>query len=134
VKFQEVLSPRLYSFHYLPHERRGGGRGSSVNTKTRLRAGDRGSIPGRGNDGIFFSSPLRPNRLWGPPSFLSNGYQGLFLELYLHSPNTPSWRGAQLKHRDNFTFYILLLAWYLVQHRDKFTCTFLPLPLPSRHV
>jgi hypothetical protein len=20
-------------------------------------------------------------------------------------PNTPSWRGAQLKHRDNFTFY-----------------------------
>jgi hypothetical protein len=25
-------------------------------------------------------------------------------EIYLHSPNTPSWRGAQLKHRDNFTF------------------------------
>jgi hypothetical protein len=24
--------------------------------------------------------------------------------LHLHSPNTPSWRGAQLKHRDNFTF------------------------------
>jgi hypothetical protein len=21
-------------------------------------------------------------------------------------PNTPSWRGVQLKHRDNFTFYI----------------------------
>jgi len=21
----------------------------------------------------------------------------------LHSPNTPSWRGAQLKHRDSFT-------------------------------
>jgi hypothetical protein len=27
-----------------------------------------------------------------------------WLELYLHSPNTPSWRGAHLKHRDNFTF------------------------------
>jgi hypothetical protein len=27
-----------------------------------------------------------------------------FVELYLHFPNTPSWRGAQLKHRDNFTF------------------------------
>jgi hypothetical protein len=27
------------------------------------------------------------------------------VELYLHSPNTPSWCGAQLKHRDNFTFY-----------------------------
>jgi hypothetical protein len=21
-------------------------------------------------------------------------------------PNTPSWRGAYLKHRDNFTFYL----------------------------
>jgi hypothetical protein len=28
------------------------------------------------------------------------------MELYLHSPNTPSWLGAQLKHRDNFTFYL----------------------------
>jgi hypothetical protein len=28
------------------------------------------------------------------------------VELHLHSPNMPSWRGAQLKkkHRDNFTF------------------------------
>jgi hypothetical protein len=26
-------------------------------------------------------------------------------ELYLHSPNTPPWRGAQLKHRDIFNFY-----------------------------
>jgi hypothetical protein len=26
------------------------------------------------------------------------------MELYLHSPDTPSWRGDQLKHRDNFTF------------------------------
>jgi hypothetical protein len=25
------------------------------------------------------------------------------MELYLYSPNTPLWRGAQLKHRDNFT-------------------------------
>jgi hypothetical protein len=28
------------------------------------------------------------------------------VELYLHSPNTPSWRGAHLKHRDNCTFYL----------------------------
>jgi hypothetical protein len=27
-----------------------------------------------------------------------------FVELYIYSLNTPSWRGAQLKHRDNFTF------------------------------
>jgi hypothetical protein len=26
----------------------------------------------------FFSSPPRPDRLWGPPSLLFNGYQGLF--------------------------------------------------------
>jgi hypothetical protein len=24
--------------------------------------------------------------------------------LYFHSPKTPSWRGAQLNHRDNLTF------------------------------
>jgi hypothetical protein len=29
------------------------------------------------------------------------------VELYLHSPSTPPWRGAQLKYRDNFTFYLL---------------------------
>jgi hypothetical protein len=27
-----------------------------------------------------------------------------WVELYRHSPNTPTWHGAQLKHRDNFTF------------------------------
>jgi hypothetical protein len=27
-----------------------------------------------------------------------------WVELYFHSPNTPPWRGAQLKHKDNFTF------------------------------
>jgi hypothetical protein len=27
-----------------------------------------------------------------------------WVELYLHSPNTHPWRGAQLKHRDNFIF------------------------------
>jgi hypothetical protein len=26
------------------------------------------------------------------------------VDLYLHSPSTLSWRVAQLKHRDNFTF------------------------------
>jgi hypothetical protein len=30
------------------------------------------------------------------------------VELYLHSPNTPPWRGAQLKHRDSFTFTLSL--------------------------
>jgi hypothetical protein len=31
------------------------------------------------------------------------------VELYLH-PNTPSWCGAQLKHRDNFTFTFYLFT------------------------
>jgi hypothetical protein len=34
------------------------------------------SIPGRGK--WFFSSPQRPDRLWDPPSLLSNGYRGFF--------------------------------------------------------
>jgi hypothetical protein len=28
----------------------------------------------------IFSSPYRPDRLWNPPSLLSNGYWGLFLQ------------------------------------------------------
>jgi hypothetical protein len=40
------------------------------------------------------------------------------VELYLHSLNTPSWRGAQLKHRDNFTFtfYMILQGFRLLCH------------------
>jgi len=35
------------------------------------------------------------------------------VKLYLHSPNTPKWRGAQLKkHRDNFTF--TFIVYYIV--------------------
>jgi hypothetical protein len=37
---------------------------------------DGGSSPGRGWE--FFSSPPRPDRLWDPPSLLSNGYRRLF--------------------------------------------------------
>jgi hypothetical protein len=40
------------------------------------RPGDRGSIPGRGKR--FFLYPLCPDRLWGPPSLLYNGYRGSF--------------------------------------------------------
>jgi hypothetical protein len=54
-------------------------RDSSVSVATRLRTGRLGfygSIPGGGWE--FFSSPLRPERLWRPPSLLSSGYQRLF--------------------------------------------------------
>jgi hypothetical protein len=40
------------------------------------RSGFYGSIPGGGWE--FFSSTPRPERLWGPPNLLSNGYQRLF--------------------------------------------------------
>jgi len=50
---------------------------------------------------------LGVNRPWreadhSPPS---NAEVKEWVELHLHSPNTPSWCWAQLKHRDNFTFY-----------------------------
>jgi hypothetical protein len=32
-----------------------------------------------------------------------------WVELYLHSPNMLSWRGAQLKHRDNFAFTFIII-------------------------
>jgi hypothetical protein len=70
------------------------------------------------------------------PAFYPMGTQGLFpwkwlgreadhsppssaevkewLELYLHSPNTSSWRGAQLKHRDNFNFCLPFLLFKCV--------------------
>jgi hypothetical protein len=37
---------------------------------------DRGSIPGRVKGFILY--PLCPDRLWGPPSLLYNGYRGSF--------------------------------------------------------
>jgi hypothetical protein len=37
---------------------------------------NRGSTPAR--DKGFFLQPLSPDRLWGPPSLLYNGYRGSF--------------------------------------------------------
>jgi hypothetical protein len=37
-----------------------------------------------------------------------------WVELCLHSPNTPSWRGAYLKHRDNFAFTFTFLSYIIV--------------------
>jgi hypothetical protein len=35
------------------------------------------------------------------------------VELYLLSPNAPSWRGAQGEHRDNFAYLLLQSYEYL---------------------
>jgi hypothetical protein len=37
-----------------------------------------------------------------------------WVELYLHSPSAPSWRGAQGEDRDNFTFTFYLLLGHII--------------------
>jgi hypothetical protein len=49
---------------------------SSVSIVSDCGLDDQGLIPDRSK--IFFFQPLRPDRLWGPPSFLFNGYRGSF--------------------------------------------------------
>jgi hypothetical protein len=53
-------------------------RDSSVGIALGYGLDDRGSRVRFRGGWEFFSSPPRPERLWGPPSLLSNGYQGLF--------------------------------------------------------
>jgi hypothetical protein len=48
------------------------------------------------------------------------------VELYLHSPNTLSWRGAQLKHRDNFTFYLYLYTHTHTHTHTQFSSSWFP--------
>jgi hypothetical protein len=68
-------------------------------------AGLQGWMIGGSNAGMgweFLSSPPHPDRLWGPPSLLTNGYQGSFLWLkrpeseadHSHLVPRPRTRGA----------------------------------------
>jgi hypothetical protein len=49
-----------------------------------------------------------------------------WVELYLHSPNTPSWRGAQGEHRGNFTFTFTLvdISYFRTEAKTKYTLIF----------
>jgi hypothetical protein len=44
------------------------------------------------------------------------------VELHLHSPSTPSWRGDQLKHRDSFTFYLTTHLLCRIQYVSQRSC------------
>jgi hypothetical protein len=113
-------------------------RDSSVGIALGYKLDDRGSIPG-GELGIFLCTtasrttlgPTQPPIQWVPGALSlgikrpgceadhsppSSAEVKECVELYFHSPDTPSWCGAQLKkeHRDNF--YFLLLSALILSH------------------
>jgi hypothetical protein len=101
---------------------------SSVSLVLGYGLDDRGSNPGRGSE--FFSSLPRPDRLWNPPSLLSNGYWGFFprgqsgwglklnTNLHLVPRSKNAWSYTSTPH------YVFML-WWLIKHRDNFTFTLL---------
>jgi len=76
------------------------GQGSSVSIVTRLLAERPGYSSRQVQWWEYFSSPPRL--------------------AILHSPNTPSWRGSQLKHWDNFTIPALGLTQESIGYRGLF--------------
>jgi hypothetical protein len=53
----------------------------------------------------LFQNIIRGLLMFAPPS---NAEVKECVELYIHSPNTPSWRGAQLKHRNKFILLVFV--------------------------
>jgi hypothetical protein len=95
---------------------------SSVGIATSYGMGGLDSIP---NSAEFFSSPQRPDRQWGPPSLLSNGYRWLFSR-WLKRPgceadHSPPSR-AEVKNAGTITPLPFTSSWlgdYLVKHRNN---------------
>jgi len=51
-----------------------------------------------------------------------------WVKLCLHSPDAPSWYGAQLKYRDNFTlillyYYLCIIWWHCANYRNDIAWT-----------
>jgi hypothetical protein len=95
---------------------------SSVNIVTRQRAGQL-ELNFREGHGMapFFSLPLQRERLWGPPSLLSNGHHGLLppavkLTTHVHLMPRLRRRGAIPPFHLN-----ILMAWCLVNQRNNCT-------------
>jgi hypothetical protein len=97
--------------------------------------GDRGSILGRGNDSMFLLAiasrpalrPTQPPIQWVPGALSlgvkrpgceadhsppSNAEIKECVELYLHSPHMPSWRGAQLKETQGQLYFYTWPSYY----------------------
>jgi hypothetical protein len=75
-KWRDVFSGETSDFSFIDATR---SRDSSVSIETGLRSGRPGFNSWRDQrTGFSFSWPLRPDRLWCPPSLLSSGYWGLF--------------------------------------------------------
>jgi hypothetical protein len=68
-----TVSTNLVTINFFNNHRIGAGIAKSA---TGYWLDNQGSIPGKGK--IFVSVSERPDRVWGPPSLLSNGYRGLF--------------------------------------------------------
>jgi hypothetical protein len=82
---------------------------------------NRGSIPGKGNDWIF--SLPRPDRFWGPPRLLTNGYLGA-LSPWVKCPgrecdhSSPSSAKVKNAWSCTSTHPYISITWCLIKHRD----------------
>jgi hypothetical protein len=82
-----VVSPRISPIWLLRCEL-----GSSVSIVSGYRLDDRAiEVRSHAEEKGFFLYPLCPDRLWGPPSLLYNGYRGPF-------PGGKEWPGRDADH------------------------------------
>jgi hypothetical protein len=58
-----------------------------------------------GSGGSFLGDEASGAWSWPLTSVWCRGQE--YVELHLYTPNTSSWRGTQLKHRDNFTLSLM---------------------------
>jgi hypothetical protein len=97
-------------------------RGSSVSTVSDHGMDERGLIPDKRR--WFFLSPLRPDRLWRPPSLLSNGYRGGPF------PGGKAWPGRDADHSPPSSTEVKneLELYLLSPHASSMACSGIALP------
>jgi hypothetical protein len=86
------------------------------------RLDNQGPIPSRGR------SPSCPDWCWGPPSLLSNGYQGALssgVKQLGHEADHSPPSSAKVKNMWHYisTPQYIFMVWCSVKHRDNFTFT-----------